>query len=325
MPADATFPISKRAVVWVGARKLEIQQKPVRIPGDDELLVKIMATGICGSDCHNWESDKVSRQLILGHESSGVIERIGKSVQDRKVGDRVAVEPGFPCLQCEFCLRGSFNICAELKYCGLDPTDGTLCQYFVCLASMTVPIPENVSWQEAGGIQPLAVAVQLARRAGLKTGQTMAIFGCGPLGLLVLAVARAYGVQKIVMFNIEETRAKFAESYGADKGIVVSRNTNPDKDPLAFAQEYASRIILEQGIGHGCDVVVEASGAAVCVLMGICMLKAGGTLIQAGLGKPLVSVPLFTVTAKELSIKASEAFEAQHARSNIKIIILNQD
>lgn len=96
---DTTLPTSNKAVVWVGARKLEIQERPVLPPGDNEVLVEIVSTGICGSDCHNWESDKVSRQLVLGHESSGVVIKIGKDVRDRFVGQRVAVEPGFACME----------------------------------------------------------------------------------------------------------------------------------------------------------------------------------------------------------------------------------
>ncbi|EOO01033.1 putative xylitol dehydrogenase protein [Phaeoacremonium minimum UCRPA7] len=280
---DAPLPTSNRAVVWAGARKLEIQQRPVVPPSDTEVLVEIVATGICGSDCHNWESDKVSRQLVLGHESSGVIIKVGKDVKDRTVGQRVAVEPGFACMD-----------------------------------------------------------------------------GCGPLGLLILAVAKAYGLKKIVMFDIEESRTKFAESYGADVGIVTPKNSDPSKDSLTFSQEYAKEIVDKYELGQGFDVTVEASGAEICAQMAICMLKSGGTCIQAGLGKPLTSVPLFLLTARELNIKgtvrytpgcfadaisllarkkvdlrplitstyplteAGKAFEAQHARKDIKIVIMNQ-
>ncbi|KAF7552892.1 hypothetical protein G7046_g7271 [Stylonectria norvegica] len=357
------------------AQKLEVQQRPVVAPSDNEVLVEIVATGICGSDCHNWESDKVSRQLVLGHESSGVIVRVGKNVTSRTVGQRVAVEPGFACMECEFCIRGNTNTCENLKYCGLDPTDGTLCQYFTCPWGMTVPIPDTISWEEAGAIQPLAIAVQLARRAALNAQQTMAIFGCGPLGLLILAVAKAYGVKKIVVFDIEESRTQFAQSYGADVAIVTPKNTDPSKDSLTFSQEYAKEIIAKHDIGSGFDIAVEASGAEICAQMALCMLKSGGTCkseespdihpagrlpriagIQAGLGKQLTSVPLFLVTAKDLIIKgtvrytpgcfadaisllsrkkvdlkplitsvypltaAAEAFKAQHARKDIKII-----
>ena len=98
--ATTELPTSNRSVVWVGARKLEIQQRPVVAPGPGEVLVEIVSTGICGSDCHNWESDSVSRQLVLGHESAGVIIRVGEGVKERSVGQRVAVEPGFACMEC---------------------------------------------------------------------------------------------------------------------------------------------------------------------------------------------------------------------------------
>jgi D-xylulose reductase len=94
-----SLPSSNRAVVWVGARKVEIQQRDVISPKADEVLVKVVSTGICGSDCHNWESDELSRHLVMGHESSGIVEQIGSGVQDRTVGQRVAIEPGFACME----------------------------------------------------------------------------------------------------------------------------------------------------------------------------------------------------------------------------------
>jgi D-xylulose reductase len=169
------LPASNRAVVWAAKKTVVVEERPVTAPQAGEVLVKIISTGICGSDCHNWESSTVSKRLVLGHESAGIIERVGEGVTDRSVGQRVAVEPGFACMECEFCSRGNPNICTNLRYCGLDPTDGTLCQYVTCRATMTVPIPEAVSWEEAGAIQPLSIAVQLARRAGFHVGQTVAI------------------------------------------------------------------------------------------------------------------------------------------------------
>lgn len=101
--------------------------------------------------------------------------------------------------------------------------------------------------------------------------------GCGPLGLLILAVAKAYGVKKIVMFDIEKSRTRFAESYGADVGIVTPRNSDPSQDVLSFSQHYAREVITKYGLGYGFDVAIEASGAEICATMAICMLKAGGT------------------------------------------------
>lgn len=173
MPVKA---VSNRSCVWIAKRTLEVQDRPLPAAlKADEVLVQVISTGICGSDCHNWESDKIKKPLILGHESAGIIAEVGSDVRDRSVGQRVAIEPGFACMKCEFCLRGNPNICANLKYCGLEPTDGTLCQYFSCGAHMTVPLPDAVTWEEAGCIQPLAIGVQLGRRANLRSHQTVAV------------------------------------------------------------------------------------------------------------------------------------------------------
>ncbi|KAL4955654.1 chaperonin 10-like protein [Aspergillus filifer] len=362
--------LENRAVVWVSQKTLEIQNRPITPPGPNDVLVKVITTGICGSDAHNWSSASVSKQLILGHESAGVIVEVGSEVKARAVGERVAIEPGFACLKtdwfwlgrrCEFCLRGNQNTCANLKYCGLDPTNGTLQQYFTCGAHMTVPLPEGISWEEAGAIQPLAIAVQLARRAGLTASKTLAIFGCGPLGLLVIAIAKAYGVRKIIVFDIEQSRLDFALSYGADIGVLSPAETKTD--PLMHATNFTSSIIKDHNLGHGqgVDISIEASGAEVCAQMALTILKPGGTCIQAGLGKPLTSVPLFLLTAKELNLKgtvrftsgcyeeaidlvarkrvdlgalitrtfpltkAAEAFEVQAGRGEVKIVIFNQE
>ncbi|KAL4791223.1 chaperonin 10-like protein [Aspergillus venezuelensis] len=304
---------SNRAVVWVSQKTLEIQNRPITPPGPNDVLVKVITTGICGSDAHNWSSSSVSKQLILGHESAGVIVEVGSNVKDRAVGQRVAIEPGFACLKCEFCLRGNQNTCANLKYCGLDPTDGTLQQYFTCGAHMAVPLPEGISWEEAGAIQPLAIAVQLARRAGLTASKTLAIFGCGPLGLLVIAIAKAYGVRKVIVFDIEQSRLDFALSYGADIGILSPPPPTPPSDgskpdPLTHATTFTSSIIKTHNLGHGqgIDISIEASGAEICAQMALTILKPGGTCIQAGLGKQLTSVPLFLLTAKELTLKGTD-------------------
>ncbi|KAJ5642852.1 uncharacterized protein N7484_005359 [Penicillium longicatenatum] len=351
---------TNRACVWVAANTLEIQELPTKPVGPDDVLVQVMATGICGSDAHNWNSAHVSRQLVLGHESAGIIVEVGSNVDKSRVGQRVAMEPGFACLKCESCLQGKQNICTNLAYCGLDPTDGTLQQYFICGAHMAIPIPDKISWEEAGAIQPLAIAVQLGRRAALTANKTLAIFGCGPLGILVIAVAKASGVRKIIVFDVEQSRMDFAVQYGADVGIISPNNDGSD-DALEFAQRFVAQTLKEQGLDHGVDVSVEASGVESCAQMAIAILKPGGTCIQAGLGKPLTAVPLLMLTAKELTIKgtvrftpgcygdaidlvsrgkvdlrslitstypltrASDAFVAQHARKDIKIVIMNQE
>ncbi|PVH74794.1 xylitol dehydrogenase [Cadophora sp. DSE1049] len=348
-----------RSVVWVAPEKLEVQHRDVPELKDDDVLVEVIATGICGSDAHVWASNPAKPPPVLGHESAGRILKVGSKVTDRQVGQRVAVEPGFPCMKCEFCVVGKPNVCANLAYCG-HTQNGTLQRFVVCPASVTVPIPENVSWKSAGSIQPLAIAVQLGRRANMRAHQTVAVFGCGPLGLLIMGVARAYGVKKIIAFDVEQSRVDFAVKYGADVGILSPMNTS-GTEPLEFASSFVKEVVAKHKLGSGVDLTIEASGAEACVQMGVHITKPGGMLIQAGLGKPLMAVPLSLLTAKELTMKGTvrytpgcfadaidllargavdleslvtstypltrinDAFVAQKARKDIKIVVMNQE
>jgi len=224
-----------------------------------------------------------------------------------------------------------------------------------------VPIPAGISWEEAGSIQPLAVAIQLARRAGFTAGQTLAVFGCGPLGLLVMAVAKAYGVAKIIAFDISESRVKFAKGYVADF-TAVSPRLKEGQDLTSWSVEMKQTMLAAAGIdAKGVDVVVEASGAEPCMHAGIEMLHTGGTYVQAGLGKPVTTFPTLKITSKELTVvgsvrytgncfetaiglisrgavdlkplvtkvypltKSEEAFKAVQAGVEIKVVVMNQD
>lgn len=223
--------------------------------------------------------------------------------------------------RCEFCIRGKPNICSNLRYCGMAPTHGLLAQYVVCQSHMAVSIPESVSWKQSGSIQPLAVAIQLARRAGLGAHQTVAIFGCGPLGLLIMALAKAYGAKKIIVFDIDKARVNFALSYAADIGVVNEINTRA-QEPMSFAKEAVERVVKKYGLGSGVDIAIDASGSESGMQMGVIMTKPGGTCknlsnwssthmtykkldVQAGLSKPLAAMPMFLITAKELTVKGS--------------------
>lgn len=156
------------------------------------------------------------------------------------------------------------------------PTDGTLCQWYACPATNAVKIPESISWQESGCIQPLAIAIQVARRAGLRAHQNVVVFGCGPLGLLCMAVAKAYGASKIIAVDISTKRLEFAQSYAATSTFLPSRRPE-GKDVMEWNAELAATVLRDAGVQHGVDVAIEASGAEPCMQLAIAMLRTGGT------------------------------------------------
>ncbi|KAK0498377.1 hypothetical protein EDD18DRAFT_1351062 [Armillaria luteobubalina] len=304
-----------KACMLLKADTVEIRDAPIAEVGKDDVLIRVEATGICGSDLHNYShggvgKDLIKEPLILGHESAGIVVEVGSAVTDVAVGDRVAIEPTMFCRKCHNCKTGKTNVCRNFRQASLSPTQGTLCQYYVCDADFAVKIPASISWEQAGCIQPLAVAIQLAKRAKFGAGQTVAVFGCGPLGCLVMATARAYGVTKILAFDISQRRVDFAKKLWADYAV-LSPKVGQGQDYSEWAEGFKASALKEAGVDSwGVDISVEASGAEVCMHAGITFVHSGGTYVQAGLGRAVNSFPTFQVVAKELDVIGSVRYTA---------------
>lgn len=212
------------------------------------------------------------------------------------------------------------SYCVHDGYMATPPTDGTMSRLFVCSEHNAVPLPEGISWEESGCIQPLAVAVQIARRAGALAHQSVAFVGCGPLGLLTLALARAHGARTLVAIDINASRVEFVKKYIPTAKTFVMPTHAPTPSPNAASAEqlqahcmsFAQSVVREVGAAHahGLDVVVEASGAESAIVTGMHLLKHGGTYVQAGLGRPLTLFPTFALADKELTIRGSLRYTA---------------
>jgi D-xylulose reductase len=180
--------------------------------------------------------------MVLGHESAGIVHTVGSAVTGLKVGDRVAMEPGVPCRRCVRCKDGKYNLCPDMKFAATPPYDGTLARYYVLPEDYCFKLPENVSMEEGALIEPTAVAVHITRQAAIKQGDSVVVFGAGPVGLLCCAVAKAYGAQKIVTVDINERRGECAESDQRVRAgtrcrrhhrCLGRRTVYPDCDPRA--------------------------------------------------------------------------------------------
>jgi D-xylulose reductase len=268
--------------------------------------VNVRYTGICGSDVHYWVhgaigSFIVKEPMVLGHESSGVIAEVGEKVTSMKVGDRVAMEPGIPCRRCVRCKEGKYNLCFDMRFAATPPIDGTLAKYYVLPEDFCYKLPESVTLEEGALMEPLAVGVHITRQASIKPGDSVVVFGAGPVGLLCCAVAKAYGANKIVSVDINEERLKIAKSYAATHTVVSRRET---------AAETAERINKDCDLGVGADVAIDASGAEPCIQAGIHVLRTGGTYVQGGMGKSDITFPIGAMGAKELNVKGSFRYQA---------------
>jgi D-xylulose reductase len=251
----------------------------------------------------------------MGHEGSATIHAIGSAVEHLQIGDKVAIEPGEACRRCVRCKEGSYNLCPQMKFAACPPdTPGLLSRYFRISADHCYKLPEGVSLEEGVLVEPLAVAAKAVRTVNVRPGQSVVVFGAGTVGLLSAAVAKVFGAKKIVSVDILDSKLEFARNFNK------SRTFKPDMK--ASAEDNAARLIRENGLGTGADVVIEASGAESSVNTAVHALRPGGQYVQTGLGKPSISFPILTMSEKELHMHG--AFRYTKADYDIAMNILEQ-
>lgn len=275
-----------------------MEQRPIKKPGRNEVLIRIHSVGICGSDVHYLVNGcigdfVVKAPMVLGHESSGVVAEVGEGVQHLKPGDRVAIEPGVPCRTCQYCKGGEYNLCPDIEFCATPPYDGTLARYYTHAADFCYKLPDHVSFEEGALLEPLSVAVQACRRAKITLGDRVLICGAGPIGLVNLLTAKAMGAAKICITDIDEHRLKVAKTLGADMTYLIGK-----KDPRTLAED-----IAQQFDGSRPDKTIECSGAEPSIQLAIYATKSGGTIVLVGLGPAEIRLPIVNAAVREVYIR----------------------
>jgi D-xylulose reductase len=228
---------------------------------------------------HYWSHGRIgsfvlNSPMVLGHESAGIVHSTGSAVKSLRPGDTVAMEPGIPCRRCIRCKEGRYNLCPDMAFAATPPYDGTLARYYRLPEDFCFKLSNGMSMEEGALVEPSGVAVHVCKQAGVKPGDSVVIFGAGPVGLLCAAVSKAFGAVKVVSVDINTERLKFAQVYAATH-VFESRKEG--------AEESAKRLIEECELGPGADVVIDASGAEICIQTGIWALRTGGTYCQAGM------------------------------------------
>lgn len=307
MPDTAT-PTYMRAARLYGIRDIRLDTLPVPEPGPGQVLLKIASVGICGSDVHYFLDGRIGTQvvsapIILGHEFSAYVAACGAGVQDRKPGQLVAVEPGMPCGTCEPCREGHPNLCLHVRFCGSPPVDGVLAEYAVMPAANCFPLPAGVSPDEGAMLEPLGIALHTVDLAHLKVGQTVAVFGAGPIGILIAAVARLAGAAEIYVSEPLAARRQFAQHY---LGAAVF-------DPMA---EDVVGAILRMTDGRGVDVAFEAAGVQESPHQAAAVTRAGGKLVLAGIpADDQLLLTASTVRHRGLTIKLVRRMKHTYPRA----------
>ncbi|RWA06528.1 hypothetical protein EKO27_g8577 [Xylaria grammica] len=299
------------AFVLQSIKNVSFENREVpKLRDEYDVRVHIEQTGICGSDVHYWQRGRIgdfilNSPIVLGHESAGTVVEVGSKVKNIGVGDRVAIEPGVPCRHCGYCRSGSYNLCPDTIFAATPPWDGTLQKYYVVAGDYCYHIPNHMSAEDGALVEPVAVAVQICKVADVRAGQTVLVFGCGPIGALCQAVAKAYGALKVIGVDISKSRAEFAKTFGADGIFIPEKPLDSNVDPVDASRATAETIVEQFHLGEGADVVLECTGAAPCIQAGIFAAKKGGTYVQAGMGQENVMFPITTACIRALNIKGS--------------------
>lgn len=286
--------MNNKAAFLTQLEKIEMREIPVPELKSGEVLVKLEAVGICGSDVHYYQHGsigdfKVSFPFILGHECSGTVVDVAPDVTTRKKGDRVVLEPGVPCGGCEFCLDGKYNLCPDVKFLATPPYDGCLMNYIAYPASWTFEIPDNVSMQEGALVEPLAIGLNACLTGGVNLGDSVVIFGAGCIGLVTLLAAKAYGAAQVIVVDVLEKRLEIAKSFGA---TVLNAK---DFDPVAE--------ILSLTGGKGARVVIDCAGTNQTLTSTVLCAKTGGMIVFVGMADDKVNgLSISPISTKELTI-----------------------
>lgn len=300
------------ASVLHGVKDLKIKQRSLPSPSQSEVQVAVQATGLCGSDLHYFNHYRngdiiVQEPLTLGHESSGLVTAVGSGVTNLKVGDRVALEVGLPCKECELCEEGRYNICKSLRFRSSAKSfphfQGTLQKKINHPAVYCHRLPENVS-QELGAIlEPLGVAMHGGRRAALKAGAIVLVFGAGAVGLLCAAMAKVNGAKKVIIADIQAERVDFAvrNNFADAKIVVPMKRPQAIEEKLAFAKEVAELVKEASGSGE-VDAVFECTGVESCLQAAIYSTKPGGKIMLIGMGSPVQTLPISAAALREVDL-----------------------
>lgn len=285
-----------KALVLTEYGKFEYLDVPTPTPGNGEVLVKVKACAVCGSDVHGMDGSSGRRQppAIMGHEASGEIEAVGPGVEGWSVGDRVTFDSTVYCNQCEACTVGNVNLCVNRQVLGVScddyRRDGAFADYVVVPAYICYRLPDEVSYLQAAMVEPLAIAYHAATRTPVKPGMSAVIVGVGTIGLLTLQVIKAMGASQIIAVDIDDAKLATAIENGADAGV---NSANPD----ALAQ-----VLAATPDGKGADIAFDATGIEATVDLCVRSVRLDGSVVLIGNLAQHISFPLQWVVTRQISL-----------------------
>ena len=282
-----------KALVLQASNQLEFLDWPSPEPGPGEVLVRVKACGICGSDVHGLDGSTGRRQppIIMGHEASGVIAGTGSTVKGWSKADRVTFDSTFYCGACSPCRQGRINLCEQRRVLGVSCDEyrhhGAFAEYVAVPAHLLHRLPDAVTFEQAAMVEPMSVALHAVRRSDLRGGETAAVIGVGMVGMLVVQCLRALGCERVIAIDIDRDRLELAGKLGAS---------------LTLDAEDLGEQIADYTQGRGADLAFEVVGVTSTLQTAIECVSRGGRIVLVGNIEPRVELPLQDVVTGELTL-----------------------
>ncbi len=296
-----------KALLLTAYKNLQIAELPTPSPGPGEVLLRVAACGICGSDVHGYDGSSGRRipPVVMGHEAAGRVVAAAEGVTGFAAGDRVTLDSTVFCGECVHCRRGEINLCDSRQVLGVSCGDyrraGAFAEFVAVPARILHHLPPNLPFEEAAMLEAAAVAIHAVSLAPLAAGDTALVVGAGTIGLLCLQALRAAGCSRVLIADVDSTRLQLAASFGGTP--VFSADSNTAAQVLAFTN------------GRGADVVLEAVGLDATVSDSVDSVRKGGTVVLVGNITPEVRLPLQKIVTRQIRLQGSCASSGEYPRA----------
>jgi L-iditol 2-dehydrogenase len=296
-----------RALMLTSYRNLEMAEVPTPEPRADEVLIRVAACGICGSDVHGYDGSSGRRipPLVMGHEAAGTIEAIGRDVKTFAAGDRVTFDSTVYCGECSNCRRGDINLCDRRQVLGVSCGDyqraGAFAEFVAVPARILHRLPEALPFAEAAMLEAVAVAIHAVNLAEISANTTALVIGAGTIGILTLQALRAAGCARVFVTDVDKDRLEMARQIGATE--------------ILLSNESLNATLLQLTDGEGVDVALEAVGRNETVAASIDAVRKGGGVVLVGNIAPNVNLPLQKVVTRQIRLQGSCASAGEYPQA----------
>ncbi len=294
-----------KALLLSQYKQLDIVDLPTPQPAEDELLIRIQACGICGSDVHGYDGSTGRRipPIVMGHEAAGIVESAGSAVRNFRAGDRVTFDSTISCGECFYCQRGQINLCENREVIGVSTLAfrrmGAFAEFVTVPARIGYHLPESMPFAHAAMIEAVAVAVHAVSLTPIALGDTVVVVGAGMIGLLTFQAVRAAGAGRVFVVDLDDSRLDVARSLGATQTF-NSRSTD------------AIHQILDLTSGRGADAAMECVGSTVPVKLAIDSVRKGGSVTLIGNVAPTVELGLQSTVTRQIRLQGSCASSGEY-------------